>query len=283
MTPPTVFITGTTTGIGLATARLLDQHGWRVFAGVYPGENTDTLRGGASERLTVIPIDITKSAMVSAAAETIQREVGQNGLQGLVNNAGVAVSGPLEFVPMDELRRQFEVNVFGHVAVTQACLPMLRAAKGRIVNTVSILGRVVTPFSGPYCMSKFAMQAFTDTLRLELSRFGIQVSAVEPGIINTPIWEKTIAQNSELSDEMPPGAQDFYGKSLAELRESMGQVQKQASEPIVIAQAIYHALTAPRPRTRYAVGSNAPLLAMLRWILPDRAMDWVIKGRYRLS
>jgi NAD(P)-dependent dehydrogenase (short-subunit alcohol dehydrogenase family) len=283
MTPPTVFITGTTTGIGLATARLLDQHGWRVFAGVYPGENTEALRGGASERLTVIPIDITKSAMVSAATETIQREVGQNGLQGLVNNAGVAVSGPLEFVPMDELRRQFEVNVFGHVAVTQACLPMLRAAKGRIVNTVSILGRVVTPFSGPYCMSKFAMQAFTDTLRLELSRFGIQVSAVEPGIINTPIWEKTIAQNSELSDEMPPGAQDFYGKSLAELRESMGQVQKEASEPIVIAQAIYHALTAPRPRTRYAVGSNAPLLAMLRWILPDRAMDWVIKGRYRLS
>ena len=164
--PPAVVITGASTGIGKACALELDRRGFRVFAGVRSESAAQELQAQASARLTPVRIDVTDAASIAAAAETIARSVGDAGLAGLVNNAGIAVSGPLEIVPIDALRRQLEVNVIGPVAVTRSLLPLLRKARGRVVNMSSISGGVAAPYLGPYSASKFAMEAITDTLRL---------------------------------------------------------------------------------------------------------------------
>ncbi|NWF69922.1 MAG: SDR family oxidoreductase [Chloroflexi bacterium] len=280
MTQQTVFITGASTGIGLATALQFDTLGWRVLAGVLPGENTDALSSRANVR--IVPIDITKGTMIAAAAASIEREVGEQGLNGLINNAGMAVTGPMEFLPLDALRLQFEVNMFGHVAVTQAVLPLLRKARGRIVNTVSVLGRTVTPFSGAYCMSKHAMEAFTDALRMELRPWGIEVIAVEPGIIATPIWKKAETNIDEIHDELPPHGRELYGADMRKMRTSMARFERQGSPPQVVALAMVDALTNPKPKTRYLVGNEAALIGVLRLRLADRLVDWFTRRRYGL-
>ena len=187
---PSVVITGASTGIGEACALHLDQLGWRVFAGVRKDSDGEALQRKASPRLMPVRIDVTDAASIAGAREIVARELGDRGLDGLVNNAGVVVAGPLEFVPMDDLRRQLEINVIGQIAVTQAFLSFVRTARGRIVNIGSVSGKMATPFVGPYAASKFAMEALTDALRCELRPWGIQVSIVEPGSIATPIWEK---------------------------------------------------------------------------------------------
>jgi NAD(P)-dependent dehydrogenase (short-subunit alcohol dehydrogenase family) len=277
-----VFITGASTGIGLATAQQLDAHGWRVFAGVLPSEDTSALKSRASDKLTIVPIDITNSAMIQNAAESISKAVGDSGLAGLVNNAGIAITGPLEFLPLDALRQQLEVNLIGHVAVTQAFLPLIRQARGRIVNTISILGRVVTPFGVSYSMSKFALEAFTDGLRLELSPWGIEVIGIEPGFIATPIWKKTAATTDEILQELPPQGRELYGEMLAAVSANMAQSEQRGSPPEVVALAIIEALTAAKPKTRYQPGRDGKRIITLRWLLPDRVMDWLIKRRYKL-
>ena len=168
------------------------------------------LRENASPLLTPVMIDVTDAASIGAAAAKIKEQTGHYGLAGLVNNAGIGVSGPLELIPIEELRRQFEVNVIGHIAVTQAFLPLLRIAKGRIVNIGSVNGALASPYLGPYSASKFAMEAITDALRIELRTWGIRVSIVEPGPIATPIWEKSFAAADRLADDHPqPGHGDF--------------------------------------------------------------------------
>jgi NAD(P)-dependent dehydrogenase (short-subunit alcohol dehydrogenase family) len=280
MSEKTVLITGTTTGIGLAAARLLDAVGWKVYAGVLPGESTDALKGGTSPRLVVVPLDITKPEQVTAVGERLAKELPDGALHGLVNNAGIAVPGALEVLPMAALRQQMEVNVFGHVQVTQTMLPLIRSARGRIVNTVSILGRVSSPLSGAYCMSKYAMEAFSDTLRQELAPWGIEVSAIEPGFINTPIWGKAQATTNELRDELSRPGRELYDALYTRMEKMMGQSTQGASDPQVVAEAILHALSAPRPKTRYLVGSNARVIAFLRWLLPDRLLDSVLQRQY---
>jgi NAD(P)-dependent dehydrogenase (short-subunit alcohol dehydrogenase family) len=279
MTQNSVFITGASTGIGLAAAQQLSAIGWQVFAGVLPSEDTSGLQNRPN--ITVIPIDITKGAMIQDAAEKIGKVVGENGLNGLINNAGIAVTGPLEFLPLDALRLQLEVNLIGHVAVTQAFMPLIRKATGRIVNTVSVLGRFTTPFSGPYCMSKFAMEAFTDTLRQEVEQWGIHVIAIEPGIIATPIWKKSVAATDEINEELPPQGRQLYGEALTAMREGSAQMEALGSPPEVVAMAMIEALTAKNPKTRYAVGKQAGQLVFLRWLLPDKMMDRLIKSRRR--
>jgi NAD(P)-dependent dehydrogenase (short-subunit alcohol dehydrogenase family) len=251
-----------------------------VLAGYLPGEDTAPLKQGTSERLALIPIDLTQGESIRAAAETVTRQVGDAGLYGLVNNAGIGITGPLEFIPMAALRQQLEVNFFGHVALTQALLPQVRRATGRIVNTVSVLGRVVTPFSGPYCASKFAMEAFTDALRLELQPWGIQVVAIQPGIIKTPIWAKVRDNLDEVEAELPPQLREYYGVRLKRTRQSVQAIDQTASDPDVVAQAIVSALMARRPKTRYTVGKEARLVIVLRWLLPDRWLDALITRRY---
>src|SRR3990172_7462174 len=215
-----VVVTGASTGIGEACALRMDKLGWRVFAGVRNEADAQRLRQEASGQLTPIMLDVTDQAQIEAAAKTVGDALGEAGLSGLVNNAGVSVPGPLEFLPIDELRRQLEVNVSGQIAVTQASLPLLRRGHGRIVNIGSISGKLSTPLMGAYCASKFAMEALTDALRQELRPWGIDVAIVEPGNINTPIWQKGQTYGDEMEKRLPQEALALYRPAINALREA---------------------------------------------------------------
>ena len=271
-----VVITGASTGIGEACALRLDRHGWRVFAGVRKEADGERLKQQASDRFAPITIDVTAQASIKSAAEVVASAVGEAGLAGLVNNAGITVPGPIEFLPIEELRRQLEVNTIGQIAVTQAFLPLIRKGHGRIVNMGSIGGRMATPFIGAYCASKFALEALTDSLRQELRPWDIGVSIVEPGSIATPIWEKGRAAADELEERLPQAARDLYGDAIDAFRRA---VDKRAGAGIPadeVAKAVEHALTAKRPKTRYLVGMDARLPAVLAKVVPDRARDGLI-------
>ena len=276
MSTRAVLVTGASTGIGAALARRLDRAGYRVFAGVRRGEDGDRLRAGASSRLEPIRLDVTRSDQVAAAAAAVDAEVGPAGLRGLVNNAGIVVGGPLEFLPLERFREQLEVNVVGLLAVTQALLPLLRRARGRIVNIGSVSGKTVTPLIGPYAASKHALEAVNDALRLELAPAGIEVALIEPGPVQTPIWDKGRAALEEAPRIYPPRALELYGRQMA----LVGRLAAAnadtgvTTEPVV--DAVIHALESARPKTRYLIGRGARLRAGLRWLLPDRAMDALI-------
>ena len=270
-----VVITGASTGIGRACALDLDSHGFQVFAGVRRDEDADRLR---AERASIEPIriDVTDAGSIAAARDRVREAVGTAGLAGLVNNAGIAVPGPLEHLPIDELRRQLEVNLIGQVAVTQAFMSLLRTARGRIVNIGSIGGRVALPLLGPYAASKHAMEGLTDSLRRELRPWGIQVSIVRPGPIATEIWERGNANADDLLERMPGAAAD-YGPAIERGRAFAAQRTAQAVPASTVAEVVRHALTADKPRTRYLVGPQARTLATLRAVLPDRWFDALLE------
>ncbi len=274
---PAVLVTGASTGIGRATALYLKARGFRVFASVRKEKDAADLPGA-----TPVVLDVTDAESIRAASDSVSRALGDEALAGLVNNAGIAVTGPLEFLEMSDVRRQFEVNVFGPVLVTQAFLPLLRRANGgRIVNMSSISGRIAAPLLGPYSMSKFALEAFSDALRRELEPFGLSVSVVEPGVIKTPIWDKGVDSSKERFARMPARAHQFYGgriETLRALAEEMGESGAPAEE---VAKAVHHALVSRRPKTRYLVGRDAKLTAKLAWLLPDRAIDRILRKRFR--
>lgn len=274
-TPPTLLITGASSGIGEACALEFDRLGWRVLATVRREADADALRQKASANLTPLLMDVTDAASIQHAAEQVRGIIGENGLQGLINNAGVAIAGPLEFLPMAELRQQLEVNVIGQVAVTQAFLPMLRqasASKARIVNIGSVSGLIAYPMLGPYNASKFALEAITDALRMELKQWGIHVALVDPSAIKTPIWEKSAAHGAaQLTPDMRTLYADLIGK-MGKVARASGQ---QGSPVIKVVEAVVHAMTAAKPRTRYVVGISKPLIMFLR-ALPDRRRDALI-------
>jgi NAD(P)-dependent dehydrogenase (short-subunit alcohol dehydrogenase family) len=276
MIDKTVVITGASTGIGAACALHLDRLGWRVFAGVRKSGDGETLRQQASARLTPLLFDVTDPAAIAAAAAAVTAAVGETGLVGLVNNAGVAYGGPLEFLPIADLRRQFEVNVIGQIAVTQAFLPLLRRGPGRVVNMGSISGRVAMPFVGPYAASKFAMEALTDSLRVELRPWHIHVAIIEPGPIITPIWQKSLAAADELTQALPPTAHQLYGAAIAKARERLIAASQAGIPPEAVAQVVAHALTAKRPKTRYPIGRGVRLAILFAKFIPDRLRDWLI-------
>jgi NAD(P)-dependent dehydrogenase (short-subunit alcohol dehydrogenase family) len=254
----TVLVTGASTGIGEACARAFANRGARVLAGVRkPGD--------APEGTEEVLLDVTEAGAIAAAAERVER------LDGLVDNAGIAVASPLEHLPLAELRRQLEVNVVGQLAVTQAFLPALRAARGRIVIVGSIAGRSALPFLGAYAMSKHALEAMADSLRVELAPDGIHVSLVEPGTIATPIWTKPQPVADELSSE----AVERYGARVDSMRAAAGKRASKAAPPELVVRAIEHALTSDRPKTRYLVGRDAKIRATIER-LPDRLRDRVI-------
>ena len=271
-----VMITGASTGIGKACAMRLDRLGFQVFAGVRKDADGGALVETASERLTPVLIDVTDETSIASAADIVAKAVGDEGLAGLVNNAGIAVPGPLEFMPLGDLRHQMEVNSIGQIAVTQAFLPLLRKCRGRIVNIGSIAGRSVTPFVGAYAASKFAMEAFTDALRMELRPWGISVSIVEPGSIATPIWNKGTATADDLEKKLSKEAHDLYDPAMAALRKATNESARRAIPPASVAKAVTHALTAERPKTRYLVGRDAQIRAALAKVLPDRMQDWLV-------
>ena len=270
--PPRALVTGTSSGIGRSTALLLDRAGWQVFAGVRSEEDAHALGTEGSERLQPVILDVTRHDTIEA---TLAR-IGGQGLSGLVNNAGIACPGAIEFLDLDELRRQLEVNVVGQVAVTRACLPLLRETQGRIVNVGSIGGFMANPFLGAYAASKFAMEAVTDALRRELRAWGIHVAIVEPGTIATRIWEKGDTYSQKHIRNLPDRAKRLYGAAMVAMTKSVDRRAANAIEPDVVAKAIQHALTARRPRTRYLVGIDAKLLRTLSLVLPDRVLDALV-------
>jgi NAD(P)-dependent dehydrogenase (short-subunit alcohol dehydrogenase family) len=268
-------ITGCSTGIGRATALRLDASGWSVYAGVRRQEDADSLAAAGSERLTPLIIDVTDQGSIAAAAERVEAESAA-GLGALVNNAGVAYTGPLEFVPLDELRNQLEVNVTGHVAITQALIPALRRARGRIVNITSIGGIVATPFFGPYNASKYALEAISDCLRVELRPWGIETIAIEPGSISTEIWSSGLEQFDRTEERMPAEAQTLYGKAIKGLRRAARETGERGIPADHAAAVIEKALVVSRPRARYLIGRDARVMATLSRVLPDRLWDRAI-------
>jgi NAD(P)-dependent dehydrogenase (short-subunit alcohol dehydrogenase family) len=271
----TYVITGASTGIGRATAERLDSLGHRVFAGVRSDAAGEELRAAGSERLTPLRIDVTDAGSIAAAAEATEA-MESVGLDGLVNNAGIAVAAPMEFVPIDELRRQIEVNLVGQVAVTQAFLPQLRRSRGRIVNISSIGGLVATAFFGPYNASKYGLEAVSDSLRQELRPWGIKVCVVEPGAMATPIWDKGVATADELIAGASPAQLTLYEKQIEAMRGAAQEASKRGSPPEKVAEVIEKALTARRPKARYLVGSDARGQFLAARILPTRAFDRMV-------
>jgi NAD(P)-dependent dehydrogenase (short-subunit alcohol dehydrogenase family) len=260
-------VTGASSGIGEAVALRLARAGWRVLAGVRREEDAERLQ---DRRLTPLWLDVTDPESIAAAAVHVDGQP----LGGLVNNAGVAVSMPLELLPLDELRRQLEINLVGQVAVTQAFLPALRRGPGRIVNVGSIAGRSALPFLGAYAASKHALEAVTDSLRVELRPFGIEVAVVEPGTIATPIWTKGAETFQRIAASLPDGALAGYAERLAAFREAAAAAGRRGEPAEKVAEAVEHALTAERPRTRYVVGRDAKRRVQVER-LPDRWRDRV--------
>jgi len=277
-----VVITGASTGIGEACALRLDRDGFRVFAGVRKETDAQRLQQQASQRLTPVTIDVTNEAQIEAAAKTVADAVGEAGLAGLVNNAGISINGPLEYLTSEDLRKQLDVNVVGQMAVTRAFLPLIRKAKGRIVNIGSIGGRFTTPFLGPYCASKHAMEAISDALRQELRPWGIHIALVEPGSIATEIWQKGLSDADDLLKNLPEDGVMRYGKAFAALREAAAKFEAAGIPPDRVARSVEHALTSGRPRTRYIVGFDATVQRLIRDIVPDRMRDRLVASQLKL-
>jgi len=281
-TSPAVVITGCSTGIGRATARLLDEKGYRVFPGVRKESDAQSLRDEGSERMQPLLLDVTDAASIDQAAKEISETLGEQGLLGLVNNAGIGFGGPMEFTNLDEMRSGFEVNVFGPVAVCQAFLPMLRRGRGRIVNISSAAGRVSMPLLGPYCSSKFALEGWTDAMRVELRSSGLHVSIVEPGFIDTPMQDKGKAETQRHIDALPAEGAKHYSRAYEKFQELLEKFGKSAAPPEAVAAAIHRALSADRPRARYTVGKDAKLLSVLNRLLPDRGKDAILGRLHEL-
>ncbi len=271
--PRSVLITGASSGIGRSCAMRMDRVGWQVFAGVRKLADAESLREASSGRLTPVLLDVTDPDQIQAAAAQIARQAGVGGLGGLVNNAGIAIAGPLEFLPLEAIRNQFEVNVIGHISVTQAVLSLLRTGRGRIVNIGSIAGKLASPFIGPYAMSKYALEAFTDSLRRELLPWDIHVCIIEAGRVDTSIWHKSIQTALERIRRLPPQVMEFYGPVIDRLEKRMANAGPGGAPPEEVARVVEHALGSERPRTRYLVGRDAKTRILLTRLLSDRFFD----------
>ncbi len=266
-----VLITGASSGIGAATALRLDADGRRVFAGVkHAGDGTAAL-AGASEHLKRIVLDVTDERSIQRALAELDDQT-PDGLQGIVNNAGVGFPGPLELLPLSQLREQLEVNVLGQVAVTRAALPLLRRAGGRIVFVGSVGGLLASQFAGAYHASKFAIEAIADVWRQELEPDDISVILIEPSAISTPIWEKGVKHLNGLLTGGSAGL-PRYRERLEAFRESLQSADEHGKAPEDVAEVIAQALTDKRPDTRYVVGSAGKLAAALKPLVPDRLAD----------
>lgn len=268
-----VLISGASTGIGRACALDLAARGVRVFAGVRRPEDGEALRAAGGDRVVPLRLDVTDGTTIAAAVETIAAASGERALSGLVNNAGIVVAGPLEFLPLDALRQSLEANVVGLLALTQACLPLLRVGHGRIVNMSSISGRFASPLLGPYAASKFAVEALSDALRRELAPWDIPVTLVEPGAVATPIWEKSAAAAQTLLEGLPDEANGYYAADIEHARRRALGASRTGIPAEAVAAVVHAALTAARPRTRYLVGRDARIGALLARWLPDRVLD----------
>jgi NAD(P)-dependent dehydrogenase (short-subunit alcohol dehydrogenase family) len=266
-----LLVTGASTGIGRACAIRFAELGYKTFAGVRKKSDGESLAADPSGNIVPVLLDVTRRESIDAALAT----VGDEPLAGLINNAGVAILGPVELLSIDAWRKQFEVNVLGLVAVTQAFLPLLRRGRGRIVNIGSIAGRSALPGSGAYDSSKFAVEAITDVLRIELHASGITVSLIEAGAVATPIWEKSLREVDDLSREVGPDEYARYTALMSAVRHEATESARKAIPVSAVVKAVEHAMTARNPKTRYLVGRDAWFWLLLN-LLPDKWRDRLI-------
>lgn len=268
-----VLITGASTGIGRACAVHLAARGWMVHAGVRKAADGAALEREGGPSLKAVEIDVTDAGSIAAAAAQLKRRVGGQGLSGLVNNAGVCYFGPVECVPLEEWRRQFEVNVFGQIAVTQAMLPLMRAAGGgaAIVMMSSIAGRIGQPILGPYCSSKFALEAVADALRCELLRENIRVSLIEPGAIKSEIWRKAMDDAKTLAQTR--AVPERYQALMDGTAKIAAEAERRAIPAGRVAVQVERCLTRRRPAVRRLIGMDAKSSALMVRVLPRRWFD----------
>lgn len=269
-------VTGASTGLGYSITEMLVRNGWMVYAGVRSDHDAQKILANFSPNTVPVRLDVTRPDQIRLAQEIVENERGKNGLQGLINNAGIAVTGPMEFLSLEDIRLQLEVNFLGQVAVTQAFLPQIRLGNGRIINMSSISGRVAMPFFGPYAASKFAFEAFSDSLRIELKPWNIHVALIEPGAINTPIWEKSLEKTYERLEKLPQTAFNFYGKYIEEILDKASRTGAHGAPPENVSTAVLHALVSPSPKTRYLIGKRIYWAALFVKFAPDFLRDWVI-------
>lgn len=270
---PTVLVTGATRGIGRTTAIRLATNGWDVFAGVRRAQDGEELRGVAPARISPVILDITDADQVASLEEALPAD-----LNAVVNNAGIVVGGPVEAVPLSELRRQLEVNVVGQVAVTQALLPRLRRSRGRVVFVSSLSGRVATPLTGPYNASKFALEAVADALRMEVAPWGIRVALVEPAQTDTDMWRQADGDLESTVALLSPQHRELYGKHIDGYRKMIPRSQRMAKPAETVAATIEKALTDRRPRARYVVGRPAKIQAALARMTPTPVLDVMLRA-----
>jgi NAD(P)-dependent dehydrogenase (short-subunit alcohol dehydrogenase family) len=278
-----VVITGASSGIGYDAARYLIERGYHVFGSVRKQADGERVRSELGEQFTPLLFDVTDGAAVETAVAQVAQIVGSSGLAGLVNNAGIAVAGPLMYLPMEDFRRQMEVNLYGQLEVIQKFLPLLGAMPnaphppGRIVNISSVSGKVVYPFMGPYAASKHALEAISDALRRELLIFGIDVIVIGPGSVQTPIWDKAQDLDTEPYKETP------Y-KGMMEGMKKVFVSQGKSGIPVErVSEVIYEALTKGKPKTRYALARKLFSGWLLPRYLPARMFDNVIAKRLGLT
>jgi len=269
----TLVITGASSGIGLACVSEMARAGWRVFATVRNPEDGHRLRSQFGAGLEPVIMDVTDRGSIKAAAEQVSSQLQERGLHGLVNVAGIGTVAPVEYATASDLQQIFEINVFGQIAVNQAFLPLLRQARGRIVNISSVGVNIALPFGGLLNASKSAFGKLSDTLRLELRPFGIRVCTVEPGAIKTPAVEKTLGNIEAVIAKLPASGAAQYGEMMRTFVRRGYARELNGSPPDVVALAVRHALTANRPRIRYRVGKHATLLATLPKVLPAPLLD----------
>ncbi|HWC39893.1 MAG TPA: SDR family oxidoreductase [Acidimicrobiales bacterium] len=277
MATGSVLVTGASTGIGRACALHVDGLGYRVFAGVRTEPAAESLRRAGSNRLVPVLLDVTDTAAIERAVGSIDSALDGRGLLGVVNNAGVAHGGPIEYLPMEEWRTQLEVNVIGQVAVTRAMMPLVRRGRGRIVFIGSVGGRVGTPLLSPYAASKFAIEGIAESLRHELRPFGVRVVVVEPGAVKTEIWDKGRRYADEMEQRLPAEATALYSDAITGLRRSIDQQDRAGIPPEQVARVVARALFSDRPRARYLVGRDAQMAGLVARILPDSAKDAVVR------
>jgi len=264
-----VLVTGASSGIGLETVRELRRAGFQVFGTVRLQEDAQRLEG---EGAVPLFMDLTQPESIAEGVAALRDSLGNRPLTGLVNNAGIAITGPWELLELREIREVFEVNVLGAVAVTQAVLPLLRAGRGRIVMISSVSGRFAAPFLGPYAASKHAIEALCDSLRRELAGHGVTVTSVEPGPIATPLWTK-LAGRASLYDE------SIYGPAFRRFQEISAKSVNGALSPEKVAAVVRRVLNGRRPPLRIGVGSGNGFLLWLQSLLPDRLTDRILKGQ----
>lgn len=265
---PAVLVTGAARGIGRATALRLEAAGWDVVAGVRREADGEGLVAAGSGRIVPVLLDVTDSEQVTALADALPAR-----LEAVVNNAGIVVSGPMEGVPLEDFRRQLDVNVVGQVAVTQAVLPRLRESRGRVVFVSSLSGRVATPMTGPYSASKFALEGVADALRMELRPWGIRVVLVEPAQTDTDMWREAEDALEASVAALSPVHRELYAKHIEGSRRMIPRSQKMASPVETVAATIEDALTARRPKARYVVGAGPRAQAVLARLTPTAALD----------